>query len=191
LRLIVIFGPPAVGKMTVGAELAALTGLTLFHNHVAIEPALKLFPYGSLPFIRLVRVFRNQVFQEVAQSSSPGLIYTFLWNLNDERDKKYIDGVAALFESHGADVLYVELYSPLEERLKRNRTQKRLREKPSKRDLEASEQRLLANEAQRLNTDGDFFYPDRHLRIDNTTLSAREAAEQVFHRFQLQGTGGS
>jgi hypothetical protein len=191
LKLIVIFGPPAVGKMSVGAELASRTGLLLFHNHVAIEPALKLFPFGSLPFIRLVRTFRNQVFHEVAQSDSPGMIYTFLWNLSDERDKQYIDEVTSLFRSHGADVFYVELYSPLEVRLERNRTEERLREKPSKRDVGASEQRLLGNEKHRLNSDGDFFYPEQHLRIDNTDLSAREAAEQIIDRFQVRRTESS
>lgn len=186
VKFIVIFGPPAVGKMSVGAALASRTGLLLFHNHVAIEPALQLFPFGSLPFNRLVRTFRSQVFHEVAQSGSPGLIYTFLWNLGDERDKQYIDDVASLFRSHGADIHYVELYAPLEERLKRNRTEERLREKPSKRDLEASERRLLSNEVHRLNSDGDFFYPEQHLRIDNTKLSAREAADRVVQRFQLE-----
>lgn len=190
MKLIVIFGPPAAGKMTVGAELASLTGLLLFHNHVAIEPVLKLFPFGSPPFVRLVRSFRTHVFEEVARSESPGLIYTFLWNLSDDRDKQYIDGVASLFRSHGADVCYVELYAPLEERLARNRTEGRLREKPSKRNLDASERRLLANEVHQLNSDGDFFYPKRHLRIDNTHLSAREAAERVIQRFQLQRTEG-
>ena len=33
-KLIVIMGPQAVGKMTVGQELVKMTGLKLFHNHV-------------------------------------------------------------------------------------------------------------------------------------------------------------
>ena len=36
--LVIIFGPPAVGKMTVGSKLSKLTGLKLFHNHMTIEP---------------------------------------------------------------------------------------------------------------------------------------------------------
>jgi adenylate kinase family enzyme len=32
MHLVVIFGPPAVGKMTVGHELTKLTGYKLFHN---------------------------------------------------------------------------------------------------------------------------------------------------------------
>lgn len=181
-----IFGPPAVGKMSVGAELARRTDLLLFHNHVAIEPALKLFPFGSPPFTRLVRTFRSQVFEEVARSDSPGLIYTFLWDLDDDQDKRYIDGVASLFQAHGADICFVELYASLEERLKRNRTEGRLLEKPSKRDLAASEQRLLAHEAHRRNTNGDFFYRENYLRIDNTRVPAEEAAEEIIRRFQVR-----
>lgn len=190
-RLIVVFGPPAVGKMTVGRELAQLTGLRLFHNHMAIEPVLQLFEFDSPPFSRLVRSFREQVFQEVADSDLPGLIYTCMWALDDERDKRFIDGLCALFRSRGARVHFVELWASLEERLRRNRTRERLDEKPSKRDVEASERRLLAHESRfRLNTDGDFFYPKEHLRIDNTDRSAREVAEQIVERFGLDRDGG-
>jgi hypothetical protein len=38
----------------------------------------------------------------------------------------------------------------------------------------------------RLNTRGDFFYPDAHLKIDNTNLSADEAAEQAIEHFRLR-----
>lgn len=31
---VIIMGPHAVGKMTVGQELAKITGLRLFHNHM-------------------------------------------------------------------------------------------------------------------------------------------------------------
>jgi hypothetical protein len=41
--LLFIVGPPAVGKMSVGFEIAALTGLRLFHNHLAIEPVLRFY----------------------------------------------------------------------------------------------------------------------------------------------------
>ncbi len=37
MNLIMIFGPQAVGKMTVGQELEKITGLKLFHNHMTID----------------------------------------------------------------------------------------------------------------------------------------------------------
>src|SRR2546423_7333193 len=77
--LVFIVGPPAVGKMTVGHELAVRTGLKLFHNHQTIDLALRFFPFGSPPFARLVNEFRRRILEEVASSDLPGLIFTFVW----------------------------------------------------------------------------------------------------------------
>jgi len=54
VRLVVIFGPPAVGKMTVGRALTAQSRFRLFHNHAVLEPLLEVFDYGTPPFMRLV-----------------------------------------------------------------------------------------------------------------------------------------
>ncbi|MED3553043.1 hypothetical protein P4449_21750 [Cytobacillus praedii] len=37
MKFVLIFGPQAVGKMTVGQELEKITELKLFHNHMTIE----------------------------------------------------------------------------------------------------------------------------------------------------------
>lgn len=42
MKFILIFGPQAVGKMTVGHELEKITSMKLFHNHQTIE---LLYPY--------------------------------------------------------------------------------------------------------------------------------------------------
>jgi hypothetical protein len=36
-----------------------------------------------------------------------------------------------------------------------------------------------------MNTDGTFFYPDEHLRIDNTQLSPGQAAARIVDRFRF------
>ena len=41
MKLIFLIGAGAVGKMTVGQELAKITPLRLFHNHMIIEPENK------------------------------------------------------------------------------------------------------------------------------------------------------
>jgi hypothetical protein len=77
--LLFIVGPVAVGKMTVGEQIAARTGLRLFHNHLAIEPVLRFFPFDSPQFGRLVHRFRRDLIEEVAASDLPGLIFTYVW----------------------------------------------------------------------------------------------------------------
>ena len=84
--LVMLVGPPAVGKMTVGHALAARTGLRLFHNHQTIDLVLRFFPFGTPPFQRLNGEFRRRIFEEVAASDLPGLIFTFVWAFDDPRD---------------------------------------------------------------------------------------------------------
>ena len=73
--LVFVVGPGAVGKMTVGTELAARTAMKLFHNHHTIDLVLRFFPFGSPPFNRLVGEFRRRIIEEVAASDLPGLIF--------------------------------------------------------------------------------------------------------------------
>lgn len=184
--LVVIFGPPAVGKMAVGLELARLTGLRLFHNHMTIDLVLPFFEFGTPPFKKLVNEFRRRIFEEVANSDLTGLIFTYVWALDEPGDKRFIDDLADIFERKEGSAHFVELEAELQERLRRNETELRLAEKPSKRDLERSRRNLLRDEeTYRMNTADDFFYPDRHLKIDNTALLPEEAAGLIVERFSL------
>lgn len=46
-KLVLICGPQAVGKMTVGQELTKITDLKLFHNHMTIELLLQIFEHNQ------------------------------------------------------------------------------------------------------------------------------------------------
>ncbi len=186
LRLVVIFGPAAVGKMTVGMELQRLTGLRLFHNHMAIDLALRFFLFGTPQFSRIVSAIRTRVFEEVASSDLPGLIFTYVWALDNAGDKRDVDAVVRFFAERGAQVSYVELAATQEERLRRNVTPLRLAEKAPKRDLEHSRALLLEHDTKyRFNSNGDFFYPRRHIKIENTHLEPTQVAEQIIAAFGI------
>src|SRR5690242_17955189 len=101
MHLVVIFGPPAVGKMTVGHELCLLTGYKLFHNHLTVEPVLDIFEFGSPPYNRLVSEFRSRVIEEAAGSDLPGLVFTMVWGLELEGDLALITSYVDLVEAHG------------------------------------------------------------------------------------------
>lgn len=175
---IVLFGPPAVGKMAVGDDVSDLTGIPLFHNHLSIEPVLRFFPKGGPAFRRIVDAFRESIFTEVAASDLPGLIFTFVWDFSDETDTEYMAEVCGTFDRAGAHVLLVELTADLQTRLQRNRGEKRLREKPSKRDIERSEERLLANEDKYAMNSVEPL-PWKHIIVDTMNLSSMETARKI------------
>jgi hypothetical protein len=189
--LVFIIGPPAVGKMTVGLELSAMTGIPLFHNHQSIDAVLPVFEFGTEQFNRLVSGFRDRMFIEVAESELPGLIFTFVWAFDDADDLSFVKEKAEIFESRGGRAVFVELWTDQETRLVRNRTELRLASKPSKRNVDESEKRLLAfDEEYQLVSEGPFPFPD-YLRIDNTHLSPRAAAERIAAHFSLPLKAGS
>lgn len=184
--LLVVVGPPAVGKMTVGKELSRRTGFRLFHNHMSVEPVLRLFEFGTEPFRRLVEGFRCSVFDEVAQSDLPGLIFTWVWAFDLPSDATTIERYSSPFRERGSRILFVELEATLEERLRRNETEYRLAEKPSKRDIESSRHRLLAHESRhRFNSGGEFDDREDWIRLDTTALDPTEVADIVIRRFGL------
>ena len=187
--LLFIIGPPAVGKMTVGHEIAQRTGFKLFHNHHTIDLALRFFAYGTLPFHRLLSDFRRRIFEEVAASELPGLIFTYVWAFDHPSDAAAIEEYAAPFRARGGRVLFVELQATQEERLRRNESEFRLAEKPSMRDLVASRQRLLEIDSKyQLNSNGIFDERQDYLFIDNTNVAPADAAERVIAHFGLAVT---
>jgi len=190
VMLVFIVGPPAVGKMTVGHALAERTGLRLFHNHHTIDLVLRFFQFGTPPFHRLVGQFRRRVFEEVAASDLPGLIFTYVWAFDDPRDAASVEEFADIFRVRGGRVVFVELETSQDERLRRNETEFRLAEKPFKRDLVASREQLLMLDARyQLNSGGVFDRRADYLRIDTTTLEPSETAERIIEHFGIERTG--
>lgn len=187
MNLILIFGPAAVGKMTVGHELAKLTGFKLFHNHMTIDLVTKIFPFETPQFRRLCDNFRKQIFEEVAASDIPGIIFTYVWAFDQREDHDFVREIADIFKSRGGKVYFIELEASQKIRLERNRTEFRLAEKKPKRDLVWSDNNLLEmDEKYKLNTTGDFPFPDEfYLKINNDDLEAGEVARQVSKEFKL------
>ena len=76
-----------------------------------------------------------------------GMIFTYMWAFDMPSDREYILGVARMFEEKGAEIYCVELVASQEIRLQRNRTENRLNNKASKRDLEFSSGLILNEDA--------------------------------------------
>ena len=184
--LLFVVGPPAVGKMSVGQAIAERTGLRLFHNHIAIELALRYFDFGTAAFHRIDGAIRRLVIEEVAASDLPGLVFTYVWAFNLPEDQAVVEEYAKPFRERGARVLFVELEAPQAERLKRIAGVSRLAEKPSRRDLDAVRRDLLDDDARyQLNSGRKFDERPDYLRINNTLLTPGEVAERVIGHFAL------
>jgi hypothetical protein len=183
MPLLLILGPPAVGKMTVGRAVAARSSYRLFHNHHSIEMLLDVFDYGSPPFVTLNSEVRRRVIEEAAAAGTD-LVFTFVYDMDLEAESAWLERLVA---PYGDDVAVVELVADLDTRLARNRTEHRLAEKKSKRDVEWSDNNVRELEAgYRMTSVAGRDAPGErllarwpHLVIDNTDLSPDETAERI------------
>ncbi len=186
MKFILLYGPQAVGKMTVGQELEKLTGLKLFHNHMTIDLVHHFFDFDSESFQRLVNLFRHEIFEEVAKSDLPGMIFTYVWAFDEQEDWDFVEKICETFESEGAEIMFVELEAPLSTRLERNVSTHRLAQKPTKRDLKQSESNLrLTHEQHRLNSEPGEMTRKPYLRIDNSEQTAAQTALLIKDAFDL------
>lgn len=183
MKLLFIFGNAAVGKMSVGQELMKITGLRLFHNHMAIEPTIEILGYYDA---QMVRRLREVVFEEFLKSNNEGIIFTYLWAFDMQSDWDYITHLTELYESQGAEIYCVELVASREIRLKRNETENRLRNKASKRDLEFSRKTFydIDRKHRAESFEGEIPF-ENYIKIDNSDLEPDEVAQIVKRRFKL------
>ena len=106
MKLVLLIGSGAVGKMTVGQELAKITGLKLFHNHMTIEPVIELFgTYNQW----VVGQIREVIFKEFVASDQYGMIFTYMWAFDMQEDWDYIAHVQEIFAPYNTEVYCVEL----------------------------------------------------------------------------------
>ena len=181
MKLLILIGNSAVGKMTVGQELCKITPFRLFHNHMAIEPVLEIFGEFYGPAIHRIR---EVVFEEFAKTDKYGLIFTYMWAFDMPSDWEYIRHVLEIFGLPDEDVYYVELIAPQEVRLQRNRTENRLQNKASKQDVDASDARLKRDdEKYRCESQPGELKFKNYLRLENANISAPEAAKIIKEHF--------
>jgi len=175
MKLVFIYGAPAVGKLTVARALAQLTGFRLFHNHLTVDLVGSLFEFGTPPFIRMREEIWLSAFREAAQQNV-SLIFTFA----PERTVRgqFIQDTLDTIASTGGRVIFVELkcaHDELERRI----------EAPSRSEfgkLSSIEQYRTLKES------GAFHFPtlpEPELSLETTHSSPVETAELI-HRYISQ-----
>jgi hypothetical protein len=116
MQLVFIYGQVASGKFTVGRELAKLTGLPLFHNHLVVDAVGAVFAFGTEPFVRLREDLWLQIIGEAARRGQ-SVIFTFA--PEPTVDAGFPNRVRVLVESFGGAVLFVALAVPPDEQERR------------------------------------------------------------------------
>ncbi|GAB2488663.1 hypothetical protein GCM10008929_11510 [Alkalibacterium psychrotolerans] len=187
MDLVLLVGPQAVGKMTVGKALEERIEARLLFNHETIDLFARFLGYTGETF-RLSERVRLDFFKAFTKNpktnATQGIIFTVVAGFDQDGDWKVLRDWTELFLDAGGNVYFVELEADLKERLERNKSDYRLEKKPSKRNLDFSEAELLDSmKKHRLNSEtGEVAekLPGVHyLRLNTTALSAEETADSI------------
>jgi shikimate kinase len=175
MNLVFIYGPPAVGKLTVAEELAKLTGYRLFHNHLALDLAREIYPEFGEQLFGLTHKLRLSVFEDASKTDT-NLIYTMVYT--DIEDDAFVASTIATVGSNGGHVYFVQLTAPDEEILKRvtNESRQRFRKLKDTAVLEG----LLQKKGYRAAVTSS-----PSLVIDTHSTQPKEAASQIVQHFGL------
>ena len=188
MDMLILFGPAASGKMSVGRRIAERTRYRLFHNHMTIEPLLGLWDFSHPAFQRISSELRRSVVREAVAADEFDLIFTFVWALDLPSETTFLDSLTEPVREAGGTVRFAELLCSQAERLRRNRTEERLDHKRSKRDLSWSDSNLKKMDGRyRLQSrPGEMAERVAHyLRVDNESPSPEEAARRIIDGFGL------
>jgi hypothetical protein len=173
MRVVYLYGPPGVGKLTVGTELAARTGFRLFHNHLTVNLVTAIFPRGSPAWVRLIRHVRGHVFAEAAREGVD-LIYTGVY-LGTAEQAQAIETMLEPVRASGGSVAFVQLECEREELVRRVQQESRRRHE------KLTDPRVLV-ESYDLTVTLPF---TPHLRVDTTRLPPAQAAAHIATHYGL------
>lgn len=101
-----IHGAPASGKYTVGLKLSELTGVPLFHNHLAVDTAKSLFAFGTRAFNRMRATIWLAASAEAAAAKT-----SFIFTFNPEAtvDPSLIEDLCQAVKNEGGKIYFIAL----------------------------------------------------------------------------------
>ncbi len=175
MKMVIIYGPPGVGKLTVAKKLAAKTGFKLFHNHLTTDLVASFFEIWSDPFWAALDEVRDLLFT-IASDSELDIIFTFVYEsgIKDRLLKKYID----IYEKRGGTVYLVQLKASMDA------LRSRIAEPDRKNYFKLYGTDALKSYLLKINPFLEVSGRDS-LVIDNTNLSVDEVVEKIIASYKL------
>lgn len=174
MKLFFIYGPPAVGKLTVANELAKITGFPVFHNHLTRDIVHELYPHTLQQNYGLVHDLRLTVFHYLA-SRGTSAIFTYVYD--GDSDWPAVKQMIQAVEPSGGQVCFIELTTSKATLMNRVTEESR----KAHRKIHSAETLAEVMEANSFSS----IPLDSVLTIDNTKLSAHDTAVQIAKHFDV------
>ena len=170
MKLIILYGPPASGKLTIAKAIAKKNNFKLFHNHLTVDLLKNILDFGTPEFFELNQKIKLDIIEAASKQNIPGMVYTFVYDKNS--DQPFIERLKEIAKDNNITLKFFQIYCH-EEELKRRVVNESRKEYKKVRTSEG-----LTNYLQK----GDFFSVIDSLNsitINNTNLTVDEAVYEV------------
>jgi chloramphenicol 3-O-phosphotransferase len=117
MKLLLLHGAPAAGKLTVAKALLGMVPGRLFDNHVAIDLALTIFDFDAPGFWELVHDVRCRGIEAAVTRGVSLVVTTFCYVEPD--DRPLYQDFEAIMQRRGGELLPVFLHCSREEAARR------------------------------------------------------------------------
>lgn len=180
--VIILYGPPGVGKLTVGRALSAQTGLKLFHVHLLADLVSSLFDTGTKEFVDTFIPLWLFLFEAALSSKNKGLIATLIYGiqtLEGKKDEKFFRQIARIAEKHHARLIFIKLKCDDPE------LRKRIQSKSRRKFGKLTDYRLVEKIRRKYPVDQPIPFADS-LEIDTTKMSPAQTATEIERALKLK-----
>lgn len=176
MKLIVIYGPPAIGKLTVANELSKITNMNVVHNHLTADLLEPLLSFGEGNFFKHLFKLRREILK-VAIKEDINIILTtcYVKKLYNSNMKSFI----SLVNKNKGKIYFIHLKCDERELFKRVKNESR------KKFGKLKSVKKLKSNLKKLDFTSPIPFVDSYT-IDNTKLSPKKVAQLIKKHFKLK-----
>lgn len=177
MHVVFLYGPPAVGKLTIAKELQRRLGYKLLHNHMLINMFEGIFSYDHPAQTKLIREFKLRIIEECIRYDV-NLILTS-GSAGDPALFDYYDKVIETIQKNGGELAMVHLTADANTLL--TRVEDFSRKENGKNFGRKEMEEIISKYSSIFDK-----YPDlEHLTINTRDTTVVDAATQIINYYHL------
>lgn len=104
MKLVILYGPPAVGKLTIAKELAKIADIHVFDNHQIIDIIEPIVTRKYSGFAKLIYETQRNILEAAVKANQTNVVMTFPYASNLDRDVEFISELTTTSRELGAEV---------------------------------------------------------------------------------------